>query len=81
MKGLFLPNRELKRLATKATPLSWNSPTSQDPTWGSPRAGEAQGAPGVTSSSSSLADDDEHEWIIRTCRKGWDEFVGHRPQL
>ncbi|KAK1334194.1 hypothetical protein QTO34_005194 [Cnephaeus nilssonii] len=27
------------------------------------------------------ADDDEHEWIIRTCRKGWDEFVGHRPTL
>ncbi|MBZ3871741.1 MORN repeat-containing protein 5 [Sciurus carolinensis] len=27
------------------------------------------------------ADDDEHEWIIRTCRKGWDEIVGHRPKL
>ncbi|XP_015222250.2 MORN repeat-containing protein 5 isoform X1 [Lepisosteus oculatus] len=25
------------------------------------------------------ADDDEHEWIIRTCRKGWDEIVGHKP--
>ncbi|XP_038405395.1 MORN repeat-containing protein 5 isoform X9 [Canis lupus familiaris] len=25
--------------------------------------------------------DDEHEWIIRTCRKGWDEIVGHRPKL
>ncbi|KAF7483392.1 Hypothetical predicted protein [Marmota monax] len=27
------------------------------------------------------SDDDEHEWIIRTCRKGWDEIVGHRPKL
>ncbi|XP_041582836.1 MORN repeat-containing protein 5 isoform X1 [Vulpes lagopus] len=26
-------------------------------------------------------DDDEHEWIVRTCRKGWDEIVGHRPKL
>ncbi|XP_004423452.1 PREDICTED: MORN repeat-containing protein 5 [Ceratotherium simum simum] len=26
------------------------------------------------------ADDDEHEWIIRKCRKGWDEIVGHRPR-
>ncbi|XP_077322949.1 MORN repeat-containing protein 5 [Lithobates pipiens] len=23
------------------------------------------------------ADDDEHEWIIRTCRKGWDEITGY----
>ena len=23
-------------------------------------------------------DDDEHEWIVRTCRKGWDEIVGYR---
>ena len=22
-------------------------------------------------------DDDEHEWIVRTCRKSWDEIVGH----
>ncbi|XP_061071845.1 MORN repeat-containing protein 5 isoform X1 [Conger conger] len=22
------------------------------------------------------ADDGEHEWIVRTCRKGWDEVVG-----
>ncbi|XP_040818735.1 MORN repeat-containing protein 5 [Ochotona curzoniae] len=27
------------------------------------------------------ADDDEHEWIIRTCRKGWDQIVGHSLQL
>ncbi|XP_074067751.1 MORN repeat-containing protein 5 isoform X2 [Macrotis lagotis] len=27
------------------------------------------------------ADDDEHEWIIRTCRKGWDEFIGHKAKL
>ncbi|KAI0238372.1 MORN repeat-containing protein 5 [Lamellibrachia satsuma] len=26
------------------------------------------------------ADDDEHEWIINNCRKGWDEFVGYKPQ-
>ncbi|KAK7505005.1 hypothetical protein BaRGS_00003575 [Batillaria attramentaria] len=27
------------------------------------------------------ADDDEHEWIVKTCRKGWDEYVGykHKP--
>ncbi|XP_019396533.1 PREDICTED: MORN repeat-containing protein 5 isoform X1 [Crocodylus porosus] len=24
------------------------------------------------------ADDDEHEWIIRTCRKGWDEIIGRK---
>ncbi|XP_062870449.1 MORN repeat-containing protein 5 isoform X2 [Trichomycterus rosablanca] len=23
------------------------------------------------------ADDQEHEWIVRTCRKGWNEFVGY----
>ncbi|XP_052827187.1 MORN repeat-containing protein 5 [Octopus bimaculoides] len=22
------------------------------------------------------ADTDEHDWIVRTCRKGWDEFIG-----
>ncbi|WAR22132.1 MORN5-like protein [Mya arenaria] len=22
------------------------------------------------------ADDDEHNWIVKTCRKGWDEYVG-----
>ncbi|XP_036352627.1 MORN repeat-containing protein 5 [Ochotona princeps] len=27
------------------------------------------------------ADDDEHEWIIRTCRKGWDQIVGRSLQL
>ncbi|EDO43893.1 predicted protein [Nematostella vectensis] len=27
------------------------------------------------------ADDDEHEWIVKTCRKGWDENVGYRPDL
>ncbi|XP_028341355.1 MORN repeat-containing protein 5, partial [Physeter macrocephalus] len=26
------------------------------------------------------ADDDEHEWIIRTCRKGWDETMGPKPK-
>ncbi|CAN0246276.1 unnamed protein product [Lampetra planeri] len=24
------------------------------------------------------ADDDEHDWIVRNCRKGWDENVGVR---
>ncbi|XP_025113528.1 MORN repeat-containing protein 5-like [Pomacea canaliculata] len=23
------------------------------------------------------ADDDEHEWILKTCRKAWDEYVGY----
>lgn len=27
------------------------------------------------------ADDDEHATIIRTCRKGWDEIVGYKPEL
>uniref|UniRef100_A0A6I8P061 MORN repeat containing 5 n=1 Tax=Ornithorhynchus anatinus TaxID=9258 RepID=A0A6I8P061_ORNAN len=27
------------------------------------------------------ADDDEHEWITRTCRKGWDEIIGYKPKL
>ncbi|XP_045018246.1 MORN repeat-containing protein 5 isoform X1 [Bubalus bubalis] len=26
------------------------------------------------------ADDDEHEWIVRTCRKGWDETMGPEPK-
>ncbi|KAK2152378.1 hypothetical protein LSH36_330g05036 [Paralvinella palmiformis] len=26
------------------------------------------------------ADDDEHNWIINTCRKGWDEYVGHQKK-
>ncbi|XP_075435458.1 MORN repeat-containing protein 5 isoform X2 [Ascaphus truei] len=26
------------------------------------------------------ADDDEHEWIVRTCRKGWDEITGYKPK-
>ncbi|KAF4082700.1 hypothetical protein AMELA_G00154530 [Ameiurus melas] len=26
------------------------------------------------------ADDHEHDWITRTCRKGWDEFVGCSPR-
>ncbi|XP_042193096.1 MORN repeat-containing protein 5 [Callorhinchus milii] len=26
------------------------------------------------------ADDDENEWIIRTCRKGWDEITGFKPK-
>jgi len=27
-------------------------------------------------------DDDEHQWIVRTCRKGWDEHVGgQNPRL
>ncbi|XP_051541399.1 MORN repeat-containing protein 5 [Myxocyprinus asiaticus] len=25
-------------------------------------------------------DDQEHEWIVRTCRKSWDEFIGHYPR-
>lgn len=27
------------------------------------------------------ADDDEHEWIVTTCRKGWDEIVGFKPKV
>ncbi|KAH0615612.1 hypothetical protein JD844_005066 [Phrynosoma platyrhinos] len=27
-----------------------------------------------------LTNDDEHEWIVRTCRKGWDEIVGYRAK-
>ncbi|XP_072422520.1 MORN repeat-containing protein 5 [Chiloscyllium punctatum] len=27
------------------------------------------------------ADDDEHEWIVRTCRKGWDQITGYKPEL
>ncbi|KAL5013015.1 hypothetical protein ScPMuIL_011566 [Solemya velum] len=27
------------------------------------------------------ADDDEHEWIERTCRKGWDEYVGFKSKI
>ncbi|XP_043914649.1 MORN repeat-containing protein 5 [Protopterus annectens] len=26
------------------------------------------------------ADDDEHEWIVRTCRKGWDQITGYQPR-
>ncbi|XP_042158005.1 MORN repeat-containing protein 5 [Oncorhynchus tshawytscha] len=26
------------------------------------------------------ADDYEHEWIVSTCRKSWDEIVGHSPE-
>ncbi|XP_065783253.1 MORN repeat-containing protein 5 isoform X1 [Muntiacus reevesi] len=26
------------------------------------------------------ADGDEHEWIVRTCRKGWDETVGPKAK-
>lgn len=81
MEDLLLPSTELKRLATQATLLCRIAPTSQDPTWGSARAGQAQRAPGTISSPSSVADDDEHEWITRTCRKAWDEFVGRRPKL
>uniref|UniRef100_A0A4W5LJ03 MORN repeat-containing protein 5 n=1 Tax=Hucho hucho TaxID=62062 RepID=A0A4W5LJ03_9TELE len=25
------------------------------------------------------ADDNEREWIVSTCRKSWDEIVGHSP--
>ncbi|XP_028398256.1 MORN repeat-containing protein 5-like [Dendronephthya gigantea] len=25
------------------------------------------------------ADDDEHAWIVKTCRKGWDENIGYTP--
>uniref|UniRef100_A0A8C4SJJ3 MORN repeat-containing protein 5 n=1 Tax=Erpetoichthys calabaricus TaxID=27687 RepID=A0A8C4SJJ3_ERPCA len=26
------------------------------------------------------ADDDEHEWIVQKCRKGWDEVTGYKPK-
>ena len=29
----------------------------------------------------SLPDDREHEWIARTCRKAWDEIVGHDADI
>ena len=29
----------------------------------------------------TFTDDDEHEWIVRTCRKGWDEIVGYKPKI
>jgi len=29
---------------------------------------------------SALVDDQEHEWIVRTCRKSWDEFIGPYPR-
>jgi len=29
----------------------------------------------------SLSDDDEHDWITRHCRKGWDEIIGFKEQL
>lgn len=29
---------------------------------------------------SVLVDDQEHEWIVRTCRKSWDEFIGRCPR-
>ncbi len=25
-------------------------------------------------------DDDEHEWIVSKCRKGWDEHVGKQTE-
>lgn len=25
-----------------------------------------------------FSDDDENEWIVRTCRKGWDEYAGYQ---
>ena len=27
-----------------------------------------------------VSDDDEHNWIVKTCRKGWDEIVGFKQQ-
>jgi len=27
------------------------------------------------------ADEDEHNWIIKTCLKGWDEFIGFKPKI
>lgn len=27
-----------------------------------------------------VADDDEHEWIVRTCRKGWDEYANYKEK-
>jgi len=29
----------------------------------------------------SIEDDDEHNWIVKTCRKGWDEYVGFKPTV
>ena len=29
----------------------------------------------------TFEDDDEHDWILKICRKGWDENVGYRPDL
>lgn len=78
MKDLFLPSSEL---AWPPKPHPCAGMQSQDADCGSPCTEKAQQTPGMTSSSSSPTDDDEHEWIIRTCRKGWDEIVGHRPKL
>ncbi|CAL1543526.1 unnamed protein product [Lymnaea stagnalis] len=27
------------------------------------------------------ADEDEHNWIIKTCLKGWDEYIGFTPKV
>lgn len=27
------------------------------------------------------ADDDEHDWIVKSCRKGWDEIVGYNEKV
>ncbi|XP_065068546.1 MORN repeat-containing protein 5-like isoform X2 [Rhopilema esculentum] len=27
------------------------------------------------------SDDDEHDWIVKNCRKGWDENVGYQPDI
>jgi len=26
------------------------------------------------------ADDDEHKWIVRTCRKAWDEYANYKER-
>jgi len=26
------------------------------------------------------ADDDEHKWIVQTCRKAWDEYAGSKEK-
>lgn len=28
----------------------------------------------------SILDDEEHEWIIQTCRQAWDETSEHQPK-
>jgi hypothetical protein len=32
----------------------------------------------VLNVNNNLIDDDEHEWITKTCRKGWDENIEYK---